>query len=100
MAWGEAALGRARLGHPSKPNYNRAERGYLDVMRYHAYERYDYAPAHGSGIGGAIYLVLGILVAVTHNYFDHLSTLGRLLSALLAVVLWPLLLFGIDIKIG
>ena len=69
-------------------------------MRYHAYERYDYAPAHGSGIGGAIYIVLGILVAVAHNYFDHLATFGRLVSALLAVLLWPLLLLGIDIRVG
>ena len=69
-------------------------------MRYHAYERYDYAPAHGSGMAGAVYLVLGILVAVAHNYFEHLTTFERLLSALLAVLLWPLLLFGIDIKVG
>lgn len=69
-------------------------------MRYHVYDRYDYAPAHGSGIFGAIYIVLGILVAVANNYFDHLSTIGRLVSALLAVLLWPLLLLGIDIKVG
>ncbi len=52
------------------------------------------------GIGGIVYLVLGVIVAVSQNYFDHLSTLGRLLSAILAVLLWPLLLFGIDIRIG
>ena len=69
-------------------------------MWYRSYERYDYAPAHGSGIGGAIYLLLGVLVAVANNYFDHLTTLGRLFSAVLAVLLWPLLLLGIDIKIG
>lgn len=67
---------------------------------YRTYERTDYVPAYGSGIGGAIYLVLGVIVAVTQNYFDHLSTLGRLLSALLAVLLWPLLLLGIDIRVG
>ena len=44
-------------------------------------------------------MVLGILVAVANDYFDHLSTIGRLLSALLAVALWPLLLFGLDIRI-
>ncbi len=54
----------------------------------------------GVGIGGAIYLVLGVIVAVSQNYFDHLTTLGRLLSAILAVILWPLLLFGVDIRIG
>jgi len=69
------------------------------AMSYRVYER-EYAPAHGSGIGGAIYLFIGVFVAVVQNYFDHLSTLGRLLSAVLAVILWPLLLLGIDIRVG
>ena len=51
-------------------------------------------------IGGIIYLVLGLLVAASQNYFDHLTTLGRLLSAVIAVLIWPLLLFGIDVRIG
>ena len=68
-------------------------------MRYPTYDRYTYAPAYGSGIAAAIYVVLGILVAVANNYFDHLSTFGRLISALLAVLLWPLLLLGLDIRI-
>ncbi len=51
-------------------------------------------------IGGLIYVVLGVIVAASENYFDQLSTLGRLLSAVLAVMLWPLLLLGLDIRIG
>jgi len=51
-------------------------------------------------IGGIVYLVLGLLVAASQNYFDHLSTIGRLLSAIIAVIVWPLLLFGIDIRIS
>jgi hypothetical protein len=50
-------------------------------------------------IGGIVYLVLGLLVAASQNYFDHLSTVGRLLSAIIAVIIWPLLLFGIDVRI-
>ncbi len=69
-------------------------------MRYFVYDRYDHAPAYdGSGLGAAIYLVLGVLVAVANDYFDHLTTFGRLIAALLAVLLWPLLLFGLDIRI-
>ena len=45
-------------------------------MSHRVYER-EYVPAHGSGIGGAVYLVIGVLVAVVQNYFDHLSTRGR-----------------------
>jgi hypothetical protein len=63
-------------------------------MWYRSYERWDYAPAHGTGIVGAVYLLIGVLVALAQNYFEHLTTLGRLLSALLAVLLWPLLLLG------
>lgn len=51
-------------------------------------------------IGAIVYFVLGVIVAASQNYFDHLSTVGRLVSALVAVALWPLLLFGIDIRIG
>lgn len=51
-------------------------------------------------IGAIVYFVLGVVVAASQNYFDHLSTVGRLVSALVAVILWPLLLFGIDIRIG
>ena len=69
-------------------------------MWYRTYERWDYAPAHGTGIGGAIYLVLGVIVAAVYHYFDHLSTLGRLLSALIAVLVWPLVLLGVHIQIG
>lgn len=68
-------------------------------MRYPTYDRYDHAPAYGPSIGVVIYFVLGVLVALANDYFDQLSTFGRLISALLAVALWPLLLFGLDIRI-
>lgn len=68
-------------------------------MWHRTYERYDYFPAHagGTGILGTVYMVIGILVALAYNYFDHLTTLGRLLTALLAVLLWPLLLLGVHL---
>jgi hypothetical protein len=71
-------------------------------MRYPTYDRYDYdyAPrAYGPSLGAVLYFVLGVIVAVANDYFDHLSTFGRLISALLAVALWPLLLLGLDIRI-
>ncbi|HVF79345.1 MAG TPA: hypothetical protein VNA28_13695 [Solirubrobacteraceae bacterium] len=51
-------------------------------------------------IGAIIYFVIGVIVAASQNYFDHLSTVGKVVSALVAVLVWPLLLFGIDIRIG
>ena len=48
---------------------------------------------------GVIYLVVGAVVAATHNYFEHIDTLKQFLSAVLAVVLWPLILIGIDLHV-
>jgi hypothetical protein len=52
-----------------------------------------------SGIVSLVYLVVGVVVASSHHYFKHASTLKPLVSALLAVVLWPLLLLGINLHI-
>ena len=48
---------------------------------------------------GLIYLVIGVAVAATHDYFKHLNTIRLILSAILAIVLWPLILLGIDLHI-
>jgi hypothetical protein len=53
-----------------------------------------------SGIVSLMYLVVGVLIASSHHYFEHASTLKPLLSALLAIVLWPLLLVGINLHIN
>lgn len=49
---------------------------------------------------GLVYLVVGIAIAASHDYFKNLETLKRIISALLAVVLWPLVLFGVDLHIS
>ncbi len=48
---------------------------------------------------GLIYLVIGIVVAATKGYFETLGTAIRIIEALLAIVLWPLVLLGIDINL-
>src|ERR1039458_1390278 len=45
------------------------------------------------------YLVVGVVIASSHHYFEHASTLKPLLSALRAIVLCPLLLVGINLHI-
>jgi hypothetical protein len=47
-----------------------------------------------------VYLVIGVVVAAANDYFDSLSTVGRVVSAIVAVVLWPLVLIGFDIQIS
>lgn len=46
-----------------------------------------------------VYLVIGLVVAAQHDYFAHLDTASRILSAVLAVVLWPLVLAGVHLAI-
>ena len=46
-----------------------------------------------------VYLVIGVVIAGSHHYFTHLNSLTSVLSALLAVVLWPLILFGVNLHI-
>jgi Mn2+/Fe2+ NRAMP family transporter len=46
-----------------------------------------------------VYLVVGLIVATSHHYFAHLDGAKAVLSAVLAVALWPLLLFGISLHI-
>ena len=47
----------------------------------------------------AIYVVVGVVVAAINDYFDNLDTGLRIGTAILAVLLWPLLLFGIDVRL-
>jgi hypothetical protein len=51
------------------------------------------------GLLGIVWLVVGVAVAASENYFDRLNTVRLFFSAVLAVVLWPLLLLGIDLHI-
>jgi hypothetical protein len=47
----------------------------------------------------AIYLVIGVIVAAQHGYLAHLNTISHIVSAALAIVLWPLLLVGVNLNI-
>ncbi len=46
-----------------------------------------------------VYLAIGVVVAYAENYFDNVEKTKRLLSAILAVLLWPLVLVGFDVKV-
>jgi hypothetical protein len=46
----------------------------------------------GPGLLTVIYLVIGVFAAGDHNYIHH-STVGQVISALLAILLWPLVVF-------
>jgi hypothetical protein len=50
-------------------------------------------------LGTIIWLVIGVLVASAHHYLTHFATFKAVVSAGLAVVLWPLLLLGINLHV-
>jgi hypothetical protein len=52
------------------------------------------------GILFLLYVVVGILVAFNQDYFSGLSQVGDYLEALIAILIWPAILLGVDIDIS
>ena len=46
-----------------------------------------------------LYVVIGLVVAFVQDYLDSLGTISRILTALLAILLWPLVLIGFDVRV-
>jgi hypothetical protein len=57
------------------------------------------APRFGVRWFVALWLIIGGIVAATHNYWSHPHVLKGWISALLATVLWPLILLGVNLHI-
>ncbi len=53
---------------------------------------------YGVSIFSVIYLIIGVVVALTNGYAIH--TFGQLLSFLLAMFLWPLVLLGVNLHVA
>jgi hypothetical protein len=53
-----------------------------------------------SGLLTLVYLALGVWIAATRDYFDNLRGVRAIISLILAVVLWPLVLLGVDLHLG
>ena len=46
-----------------------------------------------------LWILLGAVVAAVYDYFETLGTTAKVLTAVAAVVLWPILPFGFEIRI-
>ena len=55
--------------------------------------------SRGASLLTLVYVIVGVAIAANHNYFDHIHGWRGVLSAVLAVFLWPLLLLGIDLHV-
>lgn len=49
-----------------------------------------------------VYLAIGVAVAASKDYLGDVGSIGDILNLLLAILLWPLVLLGVDfnLKIG
>ncbi len=46
-----------------------------------------------------IYILVGVIVAYSEDYLENLETTKRVLSAVLGILLWPLVLVGFDVRV-
>jgi hypothetical protein len=53
----------------------------------------------GPSLIGLIYVVVGVVIASNHHYLTNLNGVRPIVSAALAIVLWPLVLLGISLHI-
>jgi ABC-type anion transport system duplicated permease subunit len=50
-------------------------------------------------LGAVVWIVIGLIVAANHHFLDHLDTISRILSAVLAVAVWPLVVIHVHFGI-
>jgi len=46
-----------------------------------------------------VYIVVGLIVANSHHYLSKLDGIKPIASAVLAILLWPLVLLGVNFHI-
>lgn len=47
-----------------------------------------------------VYLVIGVVVAAAQDYLGNIGNISDFVNLLLAVILWPLLLVGVDFNLS
>ena len=50
-------------------------------------------------IGMIVYLVIGVAIAATRDYLGDVGSIGDIVNILLAVLLWPLVLLGVEFNL-
>ncbi len=56
--------------------------------------------SRGPSLLTIIYVVIGIFVAIDNKYFKNIDDVEAVISAVLAVLLWPLVLLDVNLMIG
>jgi hypothetical protein len=52
-----------------------------------------------STIAGIVYFVIGVAVAASRHYLGDIGSIGDIVNLLLAILLWPLVLLGVDFNL-
>jgi len=50
-------------------------------------------------LGVVLWIIVGMLVAANNRFLSHLTTLSRILSAVLAVAVWPFVVLKVHFGI-
>jgi hypothetical protein len=51
-----------------------------------------------SSLLGNVYVVIGLIVAISHHYFAHIHNIKEVAELVLAILLWPLVLLGVSMR--
>jgi hypothetical protein len=54
----------------------------------------------GISLFTVLWLIAGVAVAAAYDYFDRVESGRQIASAILAVLLWPLLFLGIELHVN
>jgi hypothetical protein len=54
----------------------------------------------GPSLLGILYIVIGVFVAIDHKYLKNIDNLEQVVSAALAILLWPLVLLDVNLRVN
>jgi hypothetical protein len=57
------------------------------------------APRAGVSWVVVLWLLIGAIVAATHHYWSNIHTIKAVVSAVLATILWPLVLLHVNLHV-
>jgi len=52
----------------------------------------------GPSVLTIIYVAVGVIIAADHDYFRNVDHIKEVAESVLAVLLWPLVLLGVDMR--
>ena len=52
------------------------------------------------GLIFGLYILVGVIVAAAKGYFQNVGSFSDIVEIVVAILIWPLVLFGVDINIG